>query len=197
MAKALSELMQRHGQTLPAPALVPLSEPSMPMLLSGLATTLDTDIERVQFAPFAVDPLPENVPLHYDHRLDQRAGHIETLAFSDKGELMVCAYVDHPAAVRCNAWSVSGDVLEFSLHDSDRPSFFARIEKIRLREISLVPNPIQARARVLHRSKPGPASCFVAETIKGQDLMIKKMTCLTQYVELLQQIVRQQTEAQT
>ena len=111
------------------------------------------------------------------------------------GELLVSAYVDHPAAVRCNAWSVSGDVLEYTLHDTDSPSFFARVEKIRLREISLVSNPIQARARVLHRSNPGPASSFVAETIKGQDLMIRKVSCLAQYAELLQQIVRQQTEA--
>ncbi len=52
MGKALSELMERHRQTMPAPSRVPLSEPtSTPMLLSGLASTADVDIERVQFAP--------------------------------------------------------------------------------------------------------------------------------------------------
>ena len=102
MGKALSELMVRHGQTMPTPALVPLPEPtSTPMLLSGLAATTDVDIERVQFAPFAFDPLPEAVPLRFD-RTESSAGRIELLAHNDRGELLtIRAYVDHPEG-RCN-----------------------------------------------------------------------------------------------
>jgi hypothetical protein len=67
---------------------------------------------------------------------------------------MIRAFVDHPEARRCNAFSVSGDVLDYSLHDTDRPSFFARVEKVRLREISLVPAPVDRSARVLRRELP-------------------------------------------
>jgi hypothetical protein len=45
------------------------------------------------------------------------------------------------------AFSVSGDVLDYSLHDNDRPSFFARVEKVRLREISLVLAPVDRSVR--------------------------------------------------
>jgi hypothetical protein len=160
MGKALSELMVRHGQAMPTPALVPLPEPtSTPMLLSGLAATTDVDIERVQFAPFAFDPLPEAVPLRFDHT-ESSAGRIELLAHNDRGELMIRAYVDDPEARRRNA--SSGDVLDYSLHDTDRPSFFARVEKVRLREISLVPAPVDRSARVLRRELPSPMSAFGA-----------------------------------
>ena len=73
-------------------------------------------------------------------------------------ELWASAYVDHPDAVRCNAWSVSCDALEFSLHNTDSPNFFARVEKVRLRKLSLVPCPINSRARVLKREQPSPMS---------------------------------------
>jgi len=102
------------------------------------------------------------VPLCYDHQPEQRAGRVELLAHNDRGELMIRAYVDHPEAGRCNAFSVSGDVLDYSLHDTDRPSFFARIEKVRLREISLVPAPVDRSARVLRRELPSPMSAFGA-----------------------------------
>ena len=82
MGKVLSELMVRHGRTMPTPALVPLST-STPMLLSGLAATTDVDIERVQFAPFAFDPLPEAVPPRFDHT-ESSAGRIELLAHNDR-----------------------------------------------------------------------------------------------------------------
>jgi hypothetical protein len=58
------------------------------------------------------------------------------------------------------AFSVSGDVLDYSLHDNDRPSFFARVEKVRLREITLVLAPVDRRARVLRRELPSPMSAF-------------------------------------
>ena len=111
--------------------------------------------------PFAFDPLPEAVPLRFDHT-ESSAGRIELLAHNDRGELMIRAYVDHPEARRCNAFSVSGDVLDYSLHDTDRPSSFARVEKVRLREISLVPAPVDRSARVLRRELPSPMFAFGA-----------------------------------
>ena len=74
---------------------------------------------------------------------------------------MIRAYVDHPEARR-NAFSVSGDVLDYSLHDTDRPSFFVRVEKGRIREISLVPAPVDRSARVLRRELPSPMFAFGA-----------------------------------
>jgi hypothetical protein len=192
MGKALSELMARHGQEMVSPEAVALSPPtSAPMLLSGLASTLDTDVERVQFAPFAFgDPLPGDIPLHWDHQ-PIVAGRIEQLGYTaERGELTIRAYVDHPAAVRCNAWSVSGDVLEFSLHDTDKPSFFSRVEKIRLREISLVPNPINNKARVLKRELPSSMSKFVAGTLKQYDLLIAGVGLIQKQVQLIGEINR-------
>ena len=60
------------------------------------------------------------------------------------------------------AFSVSGDVLDYSLHDNDRPSFFARVEKVPLREISLVPASVDGSARVLRRELPSPMFAFGA-----------------------------------
>ena len=88
MGKALSELMLRHDVTLAAPSAVALSPAgSGPMLLSGLASTVgNVDCERVAFAPFAFDPLPDNVELHYNHT-GVRAGYIEALAHDADGAL--------------------------------------------------------------------------------------------------------------
>ena len=183
--RAMNELVARHGVTLPSPQAVALTEPSGPMVLSGLASTLDTDIERVQFAPFAFQLKPD-VPLHYDHR-PIVAGRIETLAFSDKGELLVRAYVDHPEAVRCNAFSVNGDVLDYTLHHIDSPNFVARVERIRLREISLVPAPINCNARVLKRELPSPASCYAASALKQFDLLLAGTRLLQKQISILQE----------
>ena len=123
MNKAMTELIERHGVTLAAPVQVPLAEPTAsPMLLSGLASTLDTDCERVQFAPFAFE-LSADIPLHFDHQ-GVVAGRIERLEHNDRGELTIQAYVDHETARRCNAFSVSGDVEDFTLHD--RQAFVLR-----------------------------------------------------------------------
>jgi hypothetical protein len=123
--------------------------------------TCDVDIERVAFSPFAFgNPPPSCTPLHFDHTGEVAGGiealSYEALSYNDRGELLVRAYVDHRQAVRCNAFSVSGDVLEYSLHDTDRPGFYARVEKIRLREVSLVQSPVQpgARASASCRRRP-------------------------------------------
>jgi len=188
MGKALNELMARHGQTLPSPAAVPLSPPTAtPMLLSGMASTLDTDIEHVAFAPFAFE-LPANVPLHFDHS-GEVAGRIELLAHSDSGELMIQAYVDHEMARRCNAFSISGDVLDYSLHDTGSPSFYARVKRVRLREISLVPNPVNNKARVLKRELPSPASKFVAGTLERHDLMIRRVKLFQKQLRILEETI--------
>jgi hypothetical protein len=189
MTKALSELMLRHDVTLAAPDAVPLSEPSAPMILEGLASTGDVDIERVQFAPFAFDPLPSSVPLHFDHRLDQ-PGRIEHLAHNDRGERMISAYVDHPLAVRCGAWSVNGDVLEFTLHDTGSAAFFARVQKIKLREISLVPRPVNPGAKVPRRERPSPMSAYIATSLQRHDLLIQHAKCIEKLGELLLKEVR-------
>ena len=187
MNKALSELMQRHAVELAASQAVPLSEPaSGPMLLSGLASTLDVDAERVAFAPFAFGtPLPDGVALCFDHHGDQRAGRIELLGYDAQGALTIRAYVDHLQAVRCNAFSVSGDVESFTLHDTGSPNFYARVEKLRLREISLVPSPANRNAKVLRREPPTALSKYIALSLEGQDLMIRRTKLIQQGFQLL------------
>ena len=130
-----------------------------PMMLSGLASSTDVDIEHVAFAPFAFDPLPQTCLLHYDHILIRLPALSRRSPTTSAAELMIRPIVDHPEARRCNA---CGDVLDYSLHDTDRPSFFARVEKVRLREISLVPAPVDRSARVLRRELPSPMSAFGA-----------------------------------
>lgn len=188
MSRALSQLMERHGVALKAPTTIELSEPTAtPMLLSGFAATLDIDYERVAFAPFAFDQIPDNVPLRFDHT-EQRAGYIELLVHNARGELVIEAFVDHPTARRCSAFSVSGDVLEYSLHDTDTQGFYACVKKMRLREISLVPAPINRNAKVLQRAKPSPASLLRAEKLKWHDLMIKRVQLVGGIVRHVQQI---------
>jgi hypothetical protein len=184
MSKALSELMARHDVTIPAPEAVGLSEPiATPMVLSGLASTLD--IERVAFAPFAFELSSTMPPLKFDHT-EENAGRIEMLAHNDRGELTISAYVDHPTAVRCNAFSVSGDVLDYTLHDTGKPSFFARVERVRLREVSLVPAPINNQARVLKRELPSAMSRFAASSLKQFDLLIAGCGLIQKNIVLLQ-----------
>jgi hypothetical protein len=184
MGKALSELMDRHGVELQAPQAVPLSPPTeTPMWLSGMASTLDVDIERVQFAAHAFE-WADDLLLKFDHT-DQVAGHIEQLGYTPRGELTIAVYADHEMARRCNAFSVSGDVLQYSLHDTGSPNFFARVERCRLREISLVPAPVNARARVLRRELPSPASRYAAGTLKQFDLLIRGVGLIQKEIGLL------------
>lgn len=191
ITKALSELMQRHDQTMSSPAAVPLSAPTSTLMLSGLASTTDVDIERVAFAPFAFDPLPADVALHYDHT-DQRAGRIELLAHNDRGELVISAYVSHPQAVRCNAFNVCGDVLAYTLHDTGSSAFYARVEKIWLRETSLVPNPVNARARVLRRSPPSPMSKYVVSSLEQHGFLIRGVKLIQKQIQTLAEVSRAQ-----
>ncbi len=98
---------------------------------------------------------------------------------------MISAYVDHPEARCCNALSVSGDVLSCTLHDTGGPAFFARVEKIRFREISLVPNPVNNNGRVLRRELPSPMSSYVALSLQKHDLMIRSVKMLQKQFQLL------------
>jgi hypothetical protein len=187
MGKALSELMARHGVELQAPQAVALSPPTeTPMWLSGLASTLDTDIERVQFAPFAFT-WPDDLELKFDHA-DVVAGKIEMLGYTPRGELTVAVYADHEMARRCNAFSVSCDVEAFTLHDTSSPNFWARVEKCRLREISLVPNPVNARARVLKREPPSAFSLYAAARRRWFDLEIRRVALLRDSVAALKEM---------
>ena len=123
------------------------------MMLSGLASTTDVDIEHLAFAPFAFDPLPADVPFALRSYPDQVAGIIETLAHNVRGR------ADDKRLRR----SSRGPPLQrtmCSLHDTDRQSFFARVEKVRLREISLVRAPVDRSARVLRRELPSPMFAF-------------------------------------
>jgi hypothetical protein len=88
---------------------------------------------------------------------------------------------------------VSGDVLEYSLQNTDSPSFFARVEKIRLREISLVPYPVNNRARVLQRALPSPMSKYVASSLKEHDQVIRGFKLIQKQFQLFAEVSRAQT----
>jgi hypothetical protein len=163
MGKALSELMQRHGQTLATLALVPLSESTpTPMLLSGFAARLDVDIERVAFAPFAFDPLPTDVPLCYDHQPEQRAGRIELLAHNDRGELMIrpMSIIPRPAAATPSALAAMCWITRCTTPIA--PSFFARVEKVPASRDQPGACAGRPQRQVLRRELPSPMFAFGA-----------------------------------
>ena len=80
------------------------------------------------------------------------------------------------------------DVLEFTLHGTSTPNFHALVEKIRLREISLVPNPVNPRALVLDRRQPSAASAYAAARRRQNDLLIAGVRNIQKRLEMIQEV---------
>lgn len=64
-------------------------------------------------------------PLLFRHNENEVAGTIEELKWTPDGALFVRALVEHPEARRCNAFSVSGRILKYRLHNTSSKDFHA------------------------------------------------------------------------
>ena len=78
--------------------------------------------------------------------------------------------------------------MEFTLHGTSTPNFHALVEKIRLREISLVPNPVNPRALVLDRRQPSAASAYAAARRRQNDLLIAGVRNIQKRLEMIQEV---------
>jgi hypothetical protein len=77
--------------------------------------------------------------------------------------------------------------LQFAPALADSPRVLAHVEKIRLREISLVPNPVNAKARVLKREPPSPMSSYIATGLRHFDLSIAGIKLIQKQLQLIEE----------
>jgi hypothetical protein len=130
------------------------------LVMSGLASTGDLDLEYVKFSPFAFGALlPSKLPpLLFDHQ--PAAGSVDWLSYDHKGQLLVRATVTHPLAKRCEHFSVGAKIRQSKIHDNGTGDFFAEIISAELSDISLTPTPVNPKAIVVSRGRPSPPSQF-------------------------------------
>ena len=81
-------------------------------------------------------------------------------------------------AARCQALSYAASVEDYTLHDDGRATFYARITKATLTEISLTENPSNPNALVTRRGPPPPGVALY-------NLMQAKVACLQKMVPIL------------
>jgi hypothetical protein len=178
----LRRLMAEH-RVVHEPCSLPMTAPTLcPQILEGLAMTSDIDADRCRFRPFAFGMLRGRVPLLFKHDPNQVAGQIESWGYDPRGNLRVCARVDHPLARRCGGFSVGGRVISYKMHNVDCENFFAEVDDAELSEISLTDRPSNRNALVTRRY---PASSLP----KFFDLQIARLECLKQMLALLPQVM--------
>ena len=161
MTKLLNELMARHQQVLqPPPQLARADAVDYPLQIEGLASTVgNVDAERVLFTAFAFgNPLPQHIPLTYEHDLDQLAGTVDELKYDLHGNLEVRATVTHQRAKLCGGFSIGVRALAFEIRNADRADFYAEISSAELTELALTDFPVNPRALVKSRSRVPPHS---------------------------------------
>jgi hypothetical protein len=99
-------------------------------------------------------------------RSGQVAGRIESLDYDQEGQLRIRAYVDHPLASRCGAFSIRGRIVAYELREVDNQIFHALVTHAELTEISLVEQPA-IRSIAARRStsiiSPTPRSSIVIQ----------------------------------
>jgi hypothetical protein len=151
------------------------------MVLKGFASTGDLDFDRCRFAPHAFGLVRKSkTRLLYAH--DAIAGEVLELGYDCHGNLVIAARADHPAARRCNGFSVGGRIREYKLVDADKASFHAVITDCELAEVSLVENPSNRFALVRSRFPADARSKFLGD-------LSKWAATLKQMVELLPQVM--------
>jgi prohead serine protease len=194
----LAQLAQRHAShhTVAAqPIVIPLSEPvDYPVTIEGLAATTDIDLEHTRFRRYEFPLLPwstEFPPLLYKHDPAQIAGRIESLDYDAEGRLRIRAYVDHPMARRCGAFSIRGTIVAYELRDTDNANFHALVPNAELTEISLTDTPANPQALVRHRYKAAPFAAYLDTIGKTSELMIRRVEIVQQQLAMLQQTWRE------
>jgi hypothetical protein len=137
--------------------MVPLAPPSdQPMILEGLAAAAETDLERVQFRPWAFTWDRTLPPLYLKHDEGHPVGTIQSLS-QDRRGLHIRATVTDPHARRFAAWSIGANVLEYEIRNEGTPDFFALVRRAELTEVSLTDIPANPKALV-QRRYPVPAT---------------------------------------
>jgi hypothetical protein len=150
----LSALMLKHGVRAAPPELPWLATMATPLEIEGAASTPDLDLGRMIMMPRAFGSDLPRVPLHYRHDERRTVGRIRDLSYAPDGSLHVRAEVTDALAARCPALSIGAQVVEYTLHDTDTPWFYAKVHRAILREISLTPEPANRQALVTKRWHP-------------------------------------------
>jgi hypothetical protein len=149
------------------------------MVLKGFASTGDLDFDRCRFAPHAFGLVRKSkTRLLYAH--DAIAGEVLDLGYDCHGNLVIEARADHPAARRCNGFSVGGRIRAYKLVDTDKASFHAIISDCELAEVSLVENPSNRFALVKSRFPADARSKFLGDLLEWTGALKQLVALLPQ-----------------
>lgn len=181
----LARLHQQFDVVKDAVVIKPSPATAGAMLLSGYASTVTIDLDRMKFENNSMtwSTMPK---LLFKHDADQVAGTIDDLHWDAKG-LKITATVDHQQARTMNAFSVAVSIHQYQIINPNSPQFYASITKATLDEVSLVTTPANQFAIVTSRW-PVPASN------KFYDLMMAKVAVLQRLVPLLRPTNHQNLE---
>lgn len=182
--------LQREHQVEALPVHIPLAAPvDHPMILEGYVSTTALDLEHVKMRPWAFTwPRPcKDVPLLHKHNRNEVAGTVDELTYDDKGNLTIRATVTHPEARRCGAFSVAAKVVDYTMHDTDGPNFYAVIRRAELTEISLTDKPANPSALVRYRYRPWPHVQFYSQIGEKVGRLVQLVTIIKEHHHGLRQ----------
>jgi len=187
LTRQLVVLSRRHGVPTSPPSRLPLAPPPThpSLILEGIASAPDIDVDRVRFAPFCFGKsLPASLPLLIEH--NHPAG-TATVHYDSQGTLHCRTSPLSGDAARYPAFSIGARVLQYSIVDADyRSSFHAEVLAAELTEISLTQYPHLPAARVLQRTPPAASDAF-------HDLMLRKVDALSRLTAVLLTIQKEAT----
>jgi hypothetical protein len=156
LTRDLRALFRDRGIVGPCFNALPHAEPtSTPVLVRGVATRVEIDIEHTMLMPNALhwDELP---PLRLRHG-SEPVGEILALEYSSLGdELRIECRVDDVEAARMPSFSVCFTPEAYELVDRGGRNFHFRVIRARLDEISLTENPALRSALVERRCPASP-----------------------------------------
>ena len=121
--------------------------------------------------------LPTSLPLLIEHDATRPAG-TATPYYDAQGNLRVRTSPLSGDARRYGAFSIGARIIQYTIHDADRRSFFAEVTAAALIEISLTQHPHLTSALVVNRMRPAARAEFF-------DLMRKRVDALTQITALI------------
>ncbi|BBB99003.1 hypothetical protein [Bradyrhizobium elkanii] len=160
MQRELQRLFIRDGLMPKSFAAEIVDDSGEPVILEGIASTGDRDLEHCRFAPYAFGRTPARPPLLYDHDPEQIAGMVDDLRYEAQGRLLATVTAHHPTARRCSAFSVGAKIREYTIQDNGSGDFEAVITRAELTDLSLVPRPVNPACRVLSRRQLSPPAMF-------------------------------------
>jgi hypothetical protein len=134
----------------------PLYECEGVQVLSGYATTLEPDLERVRWRDqYALSWWPHRLPVLDHAHGGVPVGRIDDLRWTPRG-LSIAATTDHPLARCCAAWSIAATIRSFEIVDADTPDYVGVITSAWLDSVSLTNRPAHPQALVHERVPQSP-----------------------------------------